>query len=175
MTAFLRNEEYLQKIINNIKLTKRLNEKDIIEIADVILSKKKKYCFGTGWKQKQIIDNFSTDLLYYDESFTTLRTTNDMNVAVSNMNEDALLLIVSLSGSAETYVEILKNCILKNVTIISITADVPNTLSSLAHYSLYYKEDIMENDKKHWNTNTLNFLSDYLIETVVNQKFSESD
>ena len=172
-TTNFNDEEYMQKIINHIQLTKRLNEKDIMEIANVILSKKKKYCFGTGWKQKQIIDNFSTDLLYYDESFTTLRTVNDMNVAVSHMNEDALILVVSLSGNAEAYIETLKNCLLKNVTIISVTADIPNALSSLAHYSLYYKEDIIENDKKHWNTNTLNFLSDYLIETIVNQKFSD--
>lgn len=166
------DEEYVQKIVNDIQLTKRLNEKEIIQIAKVILSKKKKFCFGTGWKQKQIIDNFSVDLLYYDEAFTTFRTINDMKIAASNMDTDSLILIVSLSGNAETYLETLKTCLLKNITIVSITADTPNTLSSLAHYSLYYKEDIMDNDKKHWNTNTLSFLSDYLIETIVNQKYT---
>lgn len=147
-----------------------MNEKEIIEVAKAILDKKKKYCFGTGWKQKQIIDNFSTDLLYYGKTFTSLRTIDDVRNAVAQMDEQSLLLIVSLSGNAGTYLDILKTCLLKNVTIISITADTPNKLSSLSTYSLYYKDDTIGNDKKHWNTNILSFLSDYLIETIIDQK-----
>jgi len=156
--------------LNNIQLTKQLNEKDIIEIADVILEENIKYCFGTGWKQKQLVDNFSTDLLYYGESFTTLRTEDDLKAASTHMDENSLLLIVSLSGNTSSYIDILKQSLLRNVTVISITADVSNTLSSLADYSLYYKDDILENTSKHWNTNTLHFILDYLIATITSRK-----
>lgn len=163
-------EEYLENYLNNIQLTKQLNETEIDTVANIILNKNIKYCFGTGWKQKQMIDNFSTDLLYYGESFTTLRTEDDLRIASEHMDEESLLLIVSLSGNAKNYSDILKKCTLRNVTIISITADVSSLLSSLAHHSLYYKDDILENTAKHWNTNTLHFILDYLISTIVNRK-----
>jgi len=169
-TKQFNEEEYLKNYLDNIQLTKQLNEKEITDIADVILTKNIKYCFGTGWKQKQLVDNFSTDLLYYGESFTTLQTEDDLKIAADNMDENSLLLVVSLSGNTSSYNDILKQFHLKNVTIVSITADVSNTLSSLADYSLYYKDDILENTTKHWNTNTLHFILDYLIATIISHK-----
>src|SRR5699024_10885955 len=111
-------DEYLKNYLNNIQLTKQLNEREISVVADIILNKNIKYCFGTGWKQKQIVDNFSTDLLYYGESFTTLRTVDDLRMASENMDEHSLLLIVSLSGNAKSYSDVLIKCGLRIVTII---------------------------------------------------------
>lgn len=163
-------EDYMKNIIENIEITKRLNENNIIKVANLILQKENRYCFGTGWKQKQIIDNFSTDLLYYRESFTTLRTIDDLKMASEYMGENSLILIVSLSGNAKGYVDILKKCKLNGVTIISITSDTPNPLSSLADYSLYFKDDILYQDNKHWNCITLHFLTDYIIEVIIAKK-----
>lgn len=164
------NEEYFQETINNIQLTKRLNENEITKVAKLILEKNKRYCFGTGWKQKQNVDNFSTDLLYYGENFTSLRTIDDLHNVSANMDEDSLLLVVSLSGNGEDYLSEIKKHTLKKGVIISITTDSNNTLSTLADYSLYYRDDTLNNTKKHWNSITLNFLLDYLLENVVTQK-----
>ena len=166
----MNDEEYIQKVMSNLKLTKRLNEKEISHVAQVILDKQKRYCFGTGWKQQQSIDNFSTDLLYYGESFTFLRTIDDLRSVSNSMDKDTLLLVVSLSGNAQDYLTEIERCSLKNCTIISVTIDSNNTLSTLADYSLYYKDDTLDNTKKHWNSLTLNFLLDYLLENIVSQK-----
>lgn len=163
-------DDYLNTYLNDIRLTKRLNETEIKKVAEIILKKKYRYCFGTGWKQKQVIDNFSNDLLYYGESFITLRTENDLRMAVDSMNEDSLLIVLSLSGNIENYGELIEACKLKNVVIVSITSDRMNSLSDLSDYSLYYKENVLDNIDKHWNINTLNFLTNYLIECVVHQK-----
>lgn len=164
------DEEYFQKMMSNLKLTKRLNEKEINTIAQIILEKQKRYCFGTGWKQQQSIDNFSTDMLYYGESFTSLRTIDDLRNVSNSMDEDSLLLVVSLSGNAQDYLNEIKRCLLKNCVIISVTIDSNNELSTLADYSLYYRDDTLDNSKKHWNSLTLNFLLDYLLENIVSQK-----
>lgn len=164
------SESYFKKLVSNIEMTKRMNEKIIIDVANIILKKKKRYCFGTGWKQKQIADNFSTDLLYYGESFTTLRTIDDLKIASEYLDEDSLILIVSISGNANGFDDSLKKCKLNDVIIVSITIDIPNKLSSLADFSLYYKDDILNQSNKHWNSIPLNFLSDYLIETIIDQK-----
>jgi len=99
-----------------------------------------------------------------------LRTEDDLRMASENMDEHSLLLIVSLSGNAKSYSDVLRKCALRNVTIISITADISSLLSSLADYSLYYKDDILENTTKHWNTSTLHFILDYLLSTIINRK-----
>lgn len=169
-TTSFNEEEYLQNYLNDIKLTKRLNENEVKEVAEVILEKKFRFCFGTGWKQKQVIDNFSNDLLYYKEPFVSLRTENDLRVSANVMDENSALIILSLSGNIDNYIEVLKTCRVRNVTIISITSDKINPLSSFADYSLYYKEDALDNIDKHWNINTLNFLTNYLIETIVSKK-----
>ncbi|MCF1684656.1 MAG: MurR/RpiR family transcriptional regulator [Tetragenococcus koreensis] len=163
-------EKYLQNYLSNITLTKRLNEGEIKKVADVILEKKSRFCFGTGWKQKQVINNFSNDLLYYKESFITLRTENDLRLSTDTMDENSVLIILSLSGNTENYSEVLKTCKIRNVTIISITSDKINSLSSFADYSLYYKENVLDNIDKHWDIGTLNFLVNYLIEVIVHQK-----
>ena len=164
------DEEYFQKMISNLKLTKRLNEKEINKIAQIILEKQKRYCFGTGWKQQQSIDNFSTDMLYYGESFTSLRTIDDLRNVSNTMDDDSLLLVVSLSGNVQDYLNEIKRCLLKNCVIVSATIDSNNELSTLADYSLFYRDDTLDNSKKHWNSLTLNFLLDYLLENIVSEK-----
>lgn len=164
------DEEYFKKMVTNMRLTKRLNEKEMTKVAKVILEKKKRYCFGTGWKQQQSIDNFSTDLLYYGEYFTSLRTIDDLRNVSETLDEDSLLLVVSLSGNAQDYLNEIKRSTLKNSVIISVTIDSNNALSTLADYSLYYRDDTLDNSKKHWNSLTLNFLLDYLLENIVSQK-----
>lgn len=86
------------------------------------------------------------------------------------MDETSVLIILSLSGNIDDYIEVLKACSIRNVTIISITSDKNNLLSSSADYALYYKEHALDNADIHWNINTLNFLTDYLIETIISKK-----
>lgn len=162
------SEDYFQQIVRNLEMTKRLNEKVIVEAAQLILQKKIKYCYGTGWKQNQIASNFSTDLLYYGESFITLRTEDDLKLTSSKMDEESLILVVSLTGNGEEYIQYIEKCKFNDGAVISITRDMPNRLSKLADIPLYFKEG--ELIDKHWNSLTLHFLCDYLIETIVDQK-----
>lgn len=163
-------EDYYQLIINNIEVTKRLNENLIQDAARMILTAKNKYCFGTGWKQKQIANNFSTDLLYYGEKFITLRTEMDLGIASTKMSNDSLILVVSLGGNGKDYLPFIEKCKLNDGKIIAITNDTPNRLSYLADISLYYKD--LNTDNRHWNTLPLQFLCEYLIETIVALKMN---
>ncbi|SDB83741.1 transcriptional regulator, RpiR family [Pelagirhabdus alkalitolerans] len=163
------SEEYFEKTINDIKLTRRLNEKEITKVAKAILESRNCYCFGTGWKQKQHADNFSTDLLYYGKTFKSLRTIGDVQIVSEKCDQDTLILIVSLSGNSEEYIDAIKKFAFKNSQIVSVTLDTSNQLTSLANYSLYYKTDTLDNNKKHWNSITLQFLMDYLLESIVQE------
>lgn len=118
------------------------------------------------------MDNFSIDLLYYGRTCTTLRTIDDLRIASDNSDKNTVFLIVSLSGNGEKYVNELKNFSFKDSSVVSVTLDSSNQLTSLADHSLYYKTDTLNNNKKHWNCITLHFLMDYLLESII--KESES-
>src|SRR5699024_5867048 len=70
---FTQTNTYLSDVIDDIKITYKLNENKFDTVVREILSKDDIYCFGTGWKQKKIVDNFANDLLYYGHSVKTLR------------------------------------------------------------------------------------------------------
>jgi len=98
------SEDYFRKTVQDLEMTKRINEKAIQDAARLILQKKTRYCYGTGWKQNQHATNFSTDLLYYGESFISLRTDDDLMLASSKMDGDSLLLVVSYGGNGRDYI-----------------------------------------------------------------------
>lgn len=160
--------DYYENILKDIELTKRLNENEIVKIAKLFSHANKCYCYGTGWKQNQMIDNFSRDLLYYGKHFSILRTIDDLNVIGKDANSDYYMLILSLGGNGSEYVEAIKRLKFKGTTIISITKDSTNALAQLADYSLYFKYS-QDDINKHWNTLTLHYLLENLLEAIVTE------
>lgn len=166
------SKNYLESVINEITLTHKINDYELSKVAQAILSKKNKFCYGTGWKQKQLVDNFSNDLLYFGESFTTLRTIDDLLIASEHMDSDSLLLIVSVYGEPSEYINALKQVQLKNVTLVSITVDKMNTLSKYANFPLFYKDDSILTKDKPWTALTLSYLLTELIQEIARLKVS---
>lgn len=82
---FSKTNDYLSNTINDIKMTFKLKEGSFKEVIGDLLSHNHSYCFGTGWKQKQIVDNFANDLLYYGHSVKTLRNTDDLEITSSTL------------------------------------------------------------------------------------------
>ncbi len=165
-------ENYLENVINEITLTHKINKNEISNVAKSILNAKNKFCYGTGWKQKQLVDNFSNDLLYYGESFTTLRTIDDLVIAVNHMDSNSLLLIVSVHGNPSEYLHALKQAQLKNVTLVTITIDKMNNLSKYADFPLFYKDDSILTNEGPWTALSLSYLLTELIQEIGYLKLS---
>ncbi|GAB2496171.1 MurR/RpiR family transcriptional regulator [Alkalibacterium psychrotolerans] len=168
--CIVHSDNFLSRITNQLEMTQRLNSQVINRVAQAILESKVCYCYGTGWKQKQFVSNFSTELILYNNQMINLRTIDDLRIILENSSDEKLILIVSLGGDGKEYIDELKKHSLKNNTIVSLTTDSSNELASLSDYSLYYKSDSYDL-KKHWSTITLNFLLDYLFECIISQSY----
>lgn len=126
------------------------------------------YVYGTGWRQKQAVDNFSTDLLVYGESSITLRNKYDLGNAVKQMNEHSVLLFTSLSGNTDEYAATLQQAKLQKVSIISVTRDVSNPLSEISDVAIYFADDTNLQDNRHWPAITMSFSLEMLINEILN-------
>lgn len=168
------SKDYLKTYINEIMFTYQINEKNIQDAASLILQSNKKIIFGTGWKQKEIADNFSSDMLTYGEDFITLRNKDDLFNAVRNISDNDVLIFLSLSGNVSSFKEMIDYCKLNRIPIISVTRADSNQLSMDSTIPLYYGEESLNQYEKHWSAQTLSFLMNLLIQViVVNKSVSE--
>lgn len=159
-------KDYLDGFIGEVMFTHQINEVSIQQAASLILKSNKRLIFGTGWKQKEIADNFSSDMMTYGESFITLRTKDDLLSAIKYVTEEDVLIIVSLHGQTDSYQEVIDFCELNNIPIISVTKVGANPLSSHSEISLYYEESA----RYHWSAQTLNYLLNLLIHIINERK-----
>src|SRR5699024_8761980 len=146
--------------------TYKLNENKFDTVVREILSKDDIYCFGTGWKQKQIVDNFANDLLYYGHSVKTLRNTDDLKIASRQFNKNSLVIIVSLSGNLKDYKNTMEHIKNNNTSIVGVSIFSDNLLSKLVTYSLQYVDSSLIMDNHHWSAMPLSFIFDQLSHSV---------
>lgn len=158
----------LKITISSIEHTFRLNQGVIRDAARLFLAAERHYVYGTGWRQKQAVDNFSTDLLVYGESSITLRNKYDLGNAVKQMNEHSVLLFTSLSGNTDEYAATLQQAKLQKVSIISVTRDVSNPLSEISDIAIYFADDTNLQDNRHWPAITMSFSLEMLINEILN-------
>ncbi|MBL1230495.1 MurR/RpiR family transcriptional regulator [Enterococcus sp. BWB1-3] len=159
---------FSEKLIDEMVCTLKINQEKLEKIGQQIAQTTDLYCFGTGWRQKQILDNFANDLLYYRKQIKMLRTAEDLLISTHHMTKKSLVIIASIYGKTDNYIEALKNCKAKNVAIISITLDQENNLSEEATHSLFFKDSSVGSNNKHWNALTLSFLVEMLIQSILN-------
>ncbi|MDF7639628.1 MurR/RpiR family transcriptional regulator [Lactobacillus sp. ESL0791] len=163
-------QDYLSTTIDEIKLTHTLNQAKMNSAAQLILNSAKCYTFGTGWKQLQLLNNFSTDLVYYDENLYSLRTKEDLINSTKSMNENMTVIIASVSGNISTYREAIELLKLKKVKIISITHQQDCELARISDISLFFVDHNLTIPNIHWSAQTLTYLLNLLIYYIVNNK-----
>lgn len=165
---FINIEEntYLKNSLSDLKITYKLNKSKFNHVVQDIVSHKDLYCFGTGWKQKQAVDNFANDLLYYGHSLKTLRNIDDLRIASRTLNKDSLVFIVSLSGNLSGYKEIIDLIVENNVTLIAVTQYSENPLATLATHSLQFVDTSLNIHNHHWSSVPLNFILDQLMHEI---------
>lgn len=153
---------YFKKTIEDIQITHQLNEEKFSSIVLDMISHNDLYCFGTGWKQKQIVDNFANDLLYYGQSLKTLRNRDDLEIASKHLDENSMIFIVSLSGNMKGYKETMEYISSKGVVTVGVTIHSDNPLSSLATHALYFIDSSLDIDHHHWSSIPLGYIFDQL-------------
>lgn len=153
---------YLKNSLEDIQITNKLNKEKFTAIVSDMILHDNLYCFGTGWKQKQIVDNFANDLLYYGHSLKTFRNIDDLNIASKFFDENSMLFIVSLSGDMQGYSEIMKYISDKGVVTVGVTRHTDNPLTNLVTHALHFVDSSLTLDNHHWSSLSLSSIFDQL-------------
>lgn len=133
-------------------LTKRLKEAQTI------------YCYGTGFSQRRILDEFAKNLLQLGKRAITIPNKTELDMAMEMITPQDVVLLASLSGETENIKENIFMWTLKNVPLVSVTQAGENTFASHSDYALHYHVTPFSviKEKKVESLVTLSVVVDYL-------------
>lgn len=135
------NSEFSSDILNAIERTIRLNkEEELNEIVDKILATETIYVIGRG--SSKYMCSYLTHLLMTLKIKTiVIQDFNHYDVIGQTMNENDLMIAISLSGETTITVNTAKIAAMKKREIISFTAFSNNSLANLANNNVYFFSD----------------------------------
>ena len=107
-------------------------QQDFREISKLVYQAKRIFVYGTGMVQKIVAKEFKR--LFY---FT-------YETVVKYIDSDDLVLIISVSGEADSTIDFAKKVRIKGTPIISITKQKKNPLAEISNYNLYISTTIVE-------------------------------
>lgn len=163
-------QDYLASTIEEIKITHALNNDKIKDAAKLILSSPDCYTYGTGWKQLQLLNNFSNDMIYYGKRFFSLRTKDDLADSAKLMDENSLIIIASISGNIDSYKRALDILKIKKVKIITLTLKQNCELLNYSDKPLFFIDKNLSLTSTHWPAQTITYLLNLLIHTIILEK-----
>lgn len=149
---------------------KFIEQTDFSSIINLIHKSNTIYCYGTGYAQKNAVNEFSKSLLGCYKRSLVLPAKTELDVSMPTFTKDDLFIIVSLSGNTEEIKENVKILKLRQIPIISITIFTQNYISSLANHSLFYNVTPMQIKGKNRTLHsfiTLNILLDSIIRRYI--------
>lgn len=128
----------LEEICNNyIKCIRNIKDTDMDDICEKISSAERLFVFGTGDTQYAAAQMLKRMFMNMKRFFVTLYGKSELMMALEDIDEKDLVIIISLSGETELAVEAARKLKTKGVYIISMTRLSDNTLSRLCDRNLY--------------------------------------
>ena len=106
-------------------------QQDFREISKLVYQAKRIFVYGTGMVQKIVAKEFKRLFYFTDKRFYDFSGVTEYETVVKYIDSDDLVLIISVSGEADS-------------TIISITKQKKNPLAEISNYNLYISTTIVE-------------------------------
>jgi len=152
-----------------IKIFKQQNLQPILRSFDTA---KAIYCYGTGWGQRDVLENFIRSMISMERFPIHLKSQKELNIALQQtICKEDLMIILSLSGENKPTKNILKTIKMKNVPLLSITRMGTNPLASSATYNLYFQAtEIGEKDNEIFSMLSLFQIMDLFYRSYVDYK-----
>lgn len=122
---------------NYVKSIELINDTDLKDVCSRIYNAKRLFAFGTGEVQNSAAKMIKRMFANAKTFFITLHGKNELMMAIDNLEEEDLVIIISLSGENTLAVEAVKRLRSKGVYVVSITKLSDNTLARYANKSLY--------------------------------------
>lgn len=116
-----------------------LMEQDFAPIVQALHKARTIYCYGTGFAQRNAIQEFSKSMLACGKFTHVIPASNEFRGSTGVMSPEDLVIIVSLSGETESALDTVKTLAARQIPMLSVTARGINTISTAATYSLHYE------------------------------------
>ncbi|MEX3609444.1 MurR/RpiR family transcriptional regulator [Rothia sp. LK2588] len=116
-----------------------LTQRDLTEVVEKIHRARTVYCFGTGYAQRNAVQEFAKSMVACGKFTHVIPAKNEFIGSVQAMGEQDVVILVSLSGSTESVMETVRTLSLRKVPMIAITGAGINPMSHLADFSLHYE------------------------------------
>lgn len=116
-----------------------LMEQDFTPIVQALHNARTIYCYGTGFAQRNAIQEFSKSMLACGKFTHVIPASNEFRGSTGVMSPEDLVIIVSLSGETESALDTVKTLAARQIPMLSVTARGINTISTAATYSLHYE------------------------------------
>lgn len=123
-----------------VQTAKLFNQQNIEELLETFHNSDRVFCYGTGWGQRHVLNNFVKNLVPLQKFPIHLESQTELKLVVdkSVTNKD-MIIVLSLSGNNKPTEDLLHKLKFKEAPLLSITNLSTNRLASNATYNLYYQ------------------------------------
>lgn len=136
------NDGLLEEICNNYSKNLELTmNSDFDDLFSHIHNARRLFVFGTGETQNAVADMIKRVFLQAKVFFVTLYGKSELKMTIDDLNEEDLMIFISVSGENEMAIDAMKRLKSRGTYLVSITKLNNNTLARLADKSLYVITD----------------------------------
>lgn len=122
-------------IENTVKLAQQT---DFMPVSQAIQKSNTIYCYATGYSQRKVVEELSKMLMLCDKRSIVIPVKTELDISMSMINKDDLVLFVSLSGETEAVKENILSLNARKIPIVAITAFSHNFFAEHAQYTYFY-------------------------------------
>lgn len=143
---------------------------DLTPVLEKIHSARSVYCYGTGYAQRNAVQEFAKSMLACGRFTHVIPAHNEFAGSAQVMTTDDLVIIVSLSGNTEQIRETVNILNLRKIPMIVVTAFGMNYMAAIANFSLHYgatARPISTQRAPYHSFVGLNVLLDYIVRRYI--------
>lgn len=132
-------EDSKQVLMKDIETSSNLYQNsNIEEIIEVIYHCNNLFCYGTGWGQKNVINDFKRNLVVCHKIAIEISAATELAIMSTSIKEGDVLLIISLSGNVSNIEKEIMAFKSRGAVIIAITRIGDSLLAKLSDHTIYF-------------------------------------
>ncbi|MEO1769774.1 MurR/RpiR family transcriptional regulator [Candidatus Enterococcus ferrettii] len=115
-----------------------LKSQDMTKLLQKMDDSETIYCYGTGYSQRKVIEEFSKLMICVEKRVIILPNKTEFDISMPMIKKTDLVIFASLSGETDDVKENLDILAMRGITTAAITSFGDNYFSRKADYSLFY-------------------------------------
>lgn len=128
------------------------------------------YCYGTGFAQRNAIQEFAKSMLACGKFVHVIPASNEFKGSLGVISPQDLVLVVSLSGETPSALPTVQALAARKIPMVAVTALGVNSISAAADHSLHYEStgtSLTSQREPYHSFVGLSVLLDYLVRQYI--------